>query len=211
MSCPRAGAVETVSTKGLRPQAGRGSVEACVDDAEMVCLRDSRDGRLQLSISARRLPPLARRPTISSEPWKDGATRHSGCFPSSYLASKALSRRTTFGSTYGKRSKRHMTRHRRMNHSSDESICTSDWCCEQPRAKSAADDLLTCVAVSFYEHIPLHPKARDDMPRWWRAEDLASGPEGEPSIFAYHLTGNKLEELKRFLERERDRYDPALW
>jgi hypothetical protein len=87
----------------------------------------------------------------------------------------------------------------------------SDWCCEQPRATSAADDLLTCVSVSFYEHIPLHPKAREDMPRWWRAEDLASGPEGEPSIFAYHLTAEKLEELRRFLDRERDRYDPALW
>ena len=86
----------------------------------------------------------------------------------------------------------------------------SDWCCEQPRRPTAEDDLLTCVTVSFYEHIPLHPKARDDMPRWWQPEDLEVGP-GEPSAFAYHLEAEQFTELKRFLQNERDRYDPDLW
>jgi hypothetical protein len=71
--------------------------------------------------------------------------------------------------------------------------------------------LFTCVAVCFYEEIPRHAKARQDMPRWWTAEDLDDGPAGEPSIFGYHLSADELAELRRFLQRERDRYDPALW
>jgi hypothetical protein len=35
----------------------------------------------------------------------------------------------------------------------------SDWCCEEPRGNTAERDLFTCVAVSFYEHIPLHAKS----------------------------------------------------
>ena len=87
----------------------------------------------------------------------------------------------------------------------------SKWCCEQPRGKNAEDDLLTCVAVCFYEHIPHHANARQDMPRWWRSEDLDDGPGGEPTIFAYHLTADELADFRRLLQRERDRYDPALW
>ena len=87
----------------------------------------------------------------------------------------------------------------------------SDWCCDQPRGKTADDDLLTCVAVSFYEHIPLNAKAREDMPRWWRSEDLATGPAGEPSVLGWHLSAEQIEELKAFLDREQDRYDPTLW
>lgn len=40
----------------------------------------------------------------------------------------------------------------------------SDWCCSQPRGKTAEDNPLTCVAVCFYEHIPTHTAAREDMP-----------------------------------------------
>ena len=87
----------------------------------------------------------------------------------------------------------------------------SDWCAEQPHRQTADDDLLTCVAVSFWEHIPQHPRARQDMPRWWRAEDLDDGPDGLPNIFRYHLTAEQFEELKQFLHREKDRYDPDLW
>lgn len=87
----------------------------------------------------------------------------------------------------------------------------SAWCCDQPRGNTAADDLFTCVAVSFYEHIPLNPKARDDMPRWWRSEDLEDGPTGERDILGYHLSAKQLEELKDFLDREKGRYDPNLW
>lgn len=80
----------------------------------------------------------------------------------------------------------------------------SDWCAEQPRGRTAADDLFTCVAVCFYEHIPLHPGARADMPRWWRPEDLA----GEPSIFNYHLSDVQFNDLKSFLSKENHRYEP---
>lgn len=81
----------------------------------------------------------------------------------------------------------------------------SDWCCNQPRGETVADDLLNCVAFSFYMHIPLHPAAREDMPRWWRADDLR-----EPTIFQYHLSDDQFLELRSFLERESHRYDSGL-
>ena len=81
----------------------------------------------------------------------------------------------------------------------------SDWCCDQPRGQTAEDDLLTCVAVCFYEHIPQHQVAREDMPRWWRADDLR-----EPSIFQYHLSDKQFHELRSYLSRESHRYDPSL-
>jgi hypothetical protein len=81
----------------------------------------------------------------------------------------------------------------------------SDWCCDQPRGQTAEDDLLTCVGVCFYEHIPQHPAAREDMPRWWRAEDIQ-----EPSIFQYHLSDEEFRELRSFMGRESHRYDPSL-
>jgi len=92
----------------------------------------------------------------------------------------------------------------------DESIIRriyqySDWCVAQPQGQTATDDLTTCVAVCFYEHIPKHPGARADMPRWWRAEDLR-----EPSIFQYHLSDEEFRELRSFLERESHRYDSSL-
>ena len=87
----------------------------------------------------------------------------------------------------------------------------SDWCCEQPRGTTAADDLLTCVCVSFYEMIPLRSKPRHDMPRWFTSEDLENGLAGEPNIFGHHLSTEDFAELKRFLDREKDRYDPSLW
>jgi hypothetical protein len=82
----------------------------------------------------------------------------------------------------------------------------SDWCCDQPRGQTAEDDLLTCVAVCFYEHIPLHSAAREDMPRWWHAGDL----DGEPSVFQYNLSEHEFSELKHFLKRESHRYDSSL-
>lgn len=46
------------------------------------------------------------------------------------------------------------------------------WCCEQPRGKTARDDLLSIVSVSFYEAIPTHPKALQDMPNWWTLDEV---------------------------------------
>jgi hypothetical protein len=61
------------------------------------------------------------------------------------------------------------------------------------------------VAVCFYEHIPVHPAAREDMPRWWHPGDLA-----EPSIFQYHLSAEQFRELRSFLAQESHQYDASL-
>ena len=55
------------------------------------------------------------------------------------------------------------------------------WCCDQPRGKTSADDLLTCVSVCFFEHIPTHPKALKDMPTWWTRDDVKTMRQ----IFSY--------------------------
>lgn len=47
-----------------------------------------------------------------------------------------------------------------------------DWCCTQSPGETAEDDLGTCVAVCFFEHIPEIPRALDDMPRWFTREDV---------------------------------------
>jgi len=59
----------------------------------------------------------------------------------------------------------------------------SDWCARAPRGDTAADDLLTCVAVCFLEHIPEHPAARWDMPAWFTLEELLASR----AIFSYHI------------------------
>lgn len=48
----------------------------------------------------------------------------------------------------------------------------ANWCCEQPDGETAEDDLVTCVAVCFYEHIPESPEALEDMPRWFKISDV---------------------------------------
>jgi hypothetical protein len=48
----------------------------------------------------------------------------------------------------------------------------ADWCCAQPEGTTAEDDLGTCVAVCFYEHIPESPEALADMPRWFKLSDV---------------------------------------
>src|ERR1700690_444442 len=56
------------------------------------------------------------------------------------------------------------------------------WCCRQPEGATAQDDLGTCVACCFFEHIPIVPKALHDMPRWWKLYDVVVMKE----IFSYH-------------------------
>jgi hypothetical protein len=48
----------------------------------------------------------------------------------------------------------------------------ADWCCVQPGATTAEDDLGSCVVVCFYEHIPESPEALEDMPRWFKLSDV---------------------------------------
>ena|ERR1035438_9320946 len=78
----------------------------------------------------------------------------------------------------------------------------ADWCNDQPQGKTAEDDLTTCVAVSFYEHIPQHPDARADMPRWFTLEDLL----GMGKLFRYHISDAEFEALKQYFSEHQDKY-----
>jgi hypothetical protein len=75
----------------------------------------------------------------------------------------------------------------------------ADWCVAAPRGDTAADDLLTCTCVCFYEHIPRHPAARDDMPRWISYQDFV----GSEQIFRYHLTEEEFAALKQHFYKHR--------
>jgi hypothetical protein len=77
-----------------------------------------------------------------------------------------------------------------------------DWCIEAPGGETAADDLCTCAIVSFLEHVPEHPAAREDMPRWLSYEEVA---ESE-TFFAYHLGHAGFEELKRHMRKNQHRF-----
>ena len=57
----------------------------------------------------------------------------------------------------------------------------AEWCEQQDRGETAEDDLLTCVAVCFYEHIPTIAGAREDMPRWFTLKDV----EMSKGVFGY--------------------------
>jgi hypothetical protein len=83
----------------------------------------------------------------------------------------------------------------------------SDWCFDAPRGKAAADDLATCAALCFWEHIPMHPAARDDMPRWFTLEEIVYSK----GIFSYLIGDERFRELEEHFRRsahvilERDR------
>ena len=68
----------------------------------------------------------------------------------------------------------------------------AEWClAQEARDRRADHDLCTCVAVAFYEHIPTHPEARADMPRWFsRADVLELRP-----VFSYLLDDGEFERL----------------
>jgi len=67
----------------------------------------------------------------------------------------------------------------------------ANWCCQQSPGKTAADDLGTCVAVCFYEHIPELPAALNDMPRWFTKTDVISMKE----ILSYHVGEKGFQEI----------------
>ena len=67
----------------------------------------------------------------------------------------------------------------------------ADWCAQQPRGVTASDDLMTCVAVCFFEEIPTYPPARDDMPNWFTRAEFVDMRD----IFRYKLGP---EEFSRF-------------
>lgn len=50
----------------------------------------------------------------------------------------------------------------------------ADWCRRAPRDRDVGRDPFTAVMVAFVEHIPQHPAAREDMPRWFTPESEGS-------------------------------------
>ena len=59
----------------------------------------------------------------------------------------------------------------------------ANWSCRQPRGETSEDDLQTCVAVCFYEHIPQTEAAVKDLPRWFKLSEIITMRE----IFSYHV------------------------
>ena len=78
----------------------------------------------------------------------------------------------------------------------------ADWCMQAPRHDDAGHDPLSAVACAFYEHIPTHGPARDDMPRWFRPDEVARSRE----VFAYLIGDEKFEKLLAYMKQHRDRY-----
>ncbi len=67
----------------------------------------------------------------------------------------------------------------------------ADWCLVQERGDDASTDLLTCVAVCFYEHIPTNALTRADIPRWFKRDEIV----GMRHTFSYFLSASEFEEL----------------
>jgi hypothetical protein len=65
------------------------------------------------------------------------------------------------------------------------------WCLAAPRGKSASDDLLTIVMVSFFEHLPQHEAIRRDIGRWFPKKEI----EGMKDFFLYHGTEEQFQEM----------------
>jgi hypothetical protein len=83
----------------------------------------------------------------------------------------------------------------------------ASWCDTQPQGQTADDDLTTCVAVCFYEHIPQHPEARMDMPRWFSLRVF----EGMEHVFRYHLSDGEFRILRRYFLEHRHMYEDKWW
>lgn len=67
----------------------------------------------------------------------------------------------------------------------------AEWSCRQPRGETAEDDLPTCVAVCFYEHIPEVEAAVKDLPRWFKLREILTMRE----IFSYHVGAQGFERM----------------
>lgn len=71
----------------------------------------------------------------------------------------------------------------------------ANWCLSAPRNDHPGRDPLTAVYVAFYEDIPTCQAAREDMPRWFRADDVARGRD----VFSYHIGEESFEELLAYM------------
>ena len=67
------------------------------------------------------------------------------------------------------------------------------WCLTQPEhaGETAAEHLLTCVAICFWEHIPTNNSARKDMPRWFSLDEILANQ----NFFRYLLSDGNFEDL----------------
>jgi hypothetical protein len=80
----------------------------------------------------------------------------------------------------------------------------ADWCVEAPRSPHAEHDPLTAVTVAFYEEIPKYKPARDDMPRWFRYEDVVNNRK----VFSYHIGDREYDALVKYMDKNGYRYQP---
>jgi hypothetical protein len=72
----------------------------------------------------------------------------------------------------------------------------ADWCLVQERCDDASWDLLTCVAVCFFEHIPTNALTRADMPRWFKRHEIVVMRD----TFSYFLSASEFEGLLALFE-----------
>lgn len=80
----------------------------------------------------------------------------------------------------------------------------ADWCVDAPRNADAGHDPLTAVVVAFYEDIPKFGPARDDMPRWFRYEEVAENRQ----IFSYFIGDKEFDALVLHMAKNRHRFVP---
>lgn len=78
----------------------------------------------------------------------------------------------------------------------------ADWCSQAPATKDAETDPGTAVACAFYEHIPTIPAARDDMPRWFTAEQVLKSRQ----VFSYFLEEKQFADLLSHMRKHSSRH-----
>jgi hypothetical protein len=91
----------------------------------------------------------------------------------------------------------------------DESLISriyafAGWCMTAQHDDSIADELATATCVSFFEHIPQHLAARDDMPRWIPYQDFI----GREQVFRYGITEEEFVALKQHFYKHRHDFVP---
>ena len=78
----------------------------------------------------------------------------------------------------------------------------ADWCASARRHPAADRDPMTAVGVCFYEDLPLHAAAREDMPRWFTPVDIVEWK----SLFVYTLGEAGYRDVRAHIQVNRNRY-----
>jgi len=78
-------------------------------------------------------------------------------------------------------------------------IICGPWLFGAPKLLNACPN---CARDCFFEHIPRLPAARDDMPRWFRLDEIVEGKE----IFSHHLEMLEYQQLLAYMQKNRHRY-----